>query len=79
MIAAVVCQVPGFDKGKDNHTTLVGIKDGSVYLSNMTFVGDDDQSRAIEVHSSAKAYCSGAIAWPLLRACCLSFWVDRSF
>ena len=45
---------------KYEHSTVVGVKQGSIYLSSMTFVGDDWQARALEVHEDTRASCGGA-------------------
>ena len=44
---------------KYEHSTVVGVNDGNIYLSNMTFYGDDWQSRALDVSEGTRAYCGG--------------------
>lgn len=40
------------------HSTLIGVHSGDVYLTNMTFVGDGHKARAIDVKATRKLYVS---------------------
>ena len=45
---------------KKNHTTLIVIHGGDLYMTNMTFVGDRNRARAIIVKENSRVYVSRA-------------------
>lgn len=52
-ISDLYVKLPGLEKG---HSTLIGVHGGDVYLTDMTFVGDRDKARAIDVLSARNVY-----------------------
>eukprot|EP00892_Ulva_mutabilis_P004012 jgi/Ulvmu1/1983/UM012_0145.1 len=45
--------MPGVEK---NHSTLIGVHGGDMYLTDMTFVADGDKARAFDVIESRRVY-----------------------
>ena len=56
-IANLYITVPGVEK---NHTTLIGVHGGDIYMTGMTFVGDGDRARAIDVKENRRVYVGRA-------------------
>ena len=65
-ISNLYVTLPGVQK---NHTTLIGVHGGDVYLTNMTFVADGNKARAIDVGESRRIYVGRAFLEPLLSVC----------
>ena len=52
-----------------NHTTLIGVHGGDLYVSDMSFVGDRDRARAIDVKENRRVYVGCAFLRPTLTEC----------
>jgi hypothetical protein len=59
-VSDLYVQLPGYEAKE--HSTLVGIKKGNLYLANMTFVGDGVRARAVDAHEKTSVYMTGAHA-----------------
>lgn len=51
-----------------DHSTLISVHNGELYLTDMTFVGDGHKARAIDVKSARRLYVASVC--PILRASC---------
>ena len=59
-ISDMYVKLAGLEKG---HSTLIGAHGGDVYLTDMTFVGDRDKARCIDVGNKRNLYAASV---PLL-------------
>lgn len=57
-ISNLYVTLPGVEK---NHSTLIGIHGGEMYLTDMTFVGDGDKARAIDISENRRVFISSAL------------------
>lgn len=58
-ISNLYVTLPGVEK---NHTTLIGVHGGDVYLTDMTFVADGDKARAVDVKENRRVYIGRAFS-----------------
>lgn len=65
-ISNLYITLPGVEK---NHTTLIGVYGGDLYMTAMTFVGDGDKARAIDVKESGRVYVGRASRRALSNTC----------
>lgn len=73
-ISDLYVKLIGVEKG---HSTLIGLTKGDMYLTDMTFVGDRDKARAIDVSSNHRLYVSGQIlVLSFLRCVCSKLWFE---
>ena len=56
-ISNLYITLPGVEK---NHSTLIGVHGGDLYMTGMTFVGDGDKARAIDVKENRRVYVGRA-------------------
>ena len=47
-------------RAEKNHTTLIGVHGGDVYLTDMTFVADGEKARAVDVKENSRVYVGRA-------------------
>ena len=47
--------------GSKNHTTLIGVHGGDLYMTDMTFIADGDKARAIDVNENSRVYVGRTI------------------
>ena len=65
-ISNLYVTLPGVQK---NHTTLIGVHGGDLYMTNMTFVADGDKARAVDGGEGTRIYVGRASLEPLLSVC----------
>ena len=47
--------------GSKNHTTLIGVHGGDLYMTDMTFIADGDKARAMDVNENSRVYVGRTI------------------
>jgi hypothetical protein len=63
----VYVRIVGNATGSHDEATLIGVQQGNLYLTDVTFIADGYKSRAIDVNEGNKLYARG-VNWAI---CCL--------